>query len=513
MLARTKPQPLLRQVSKVVTLPAPVGGWNARDPLPNMKPDEAIVLDNIIPGTGAASLRQGFSQHVTGLGTYIESLMEYSPPSGTNKLFAATPAAIYDTTSAGAVGAAAVSSLSNGRWQHTMFATIGGNYLVAANGADAVRNYDGASWTSPAITGVTSANLISVTAHVQRLWFVEKDKLDPWYLPIASIAGAATKLLISPFCKLGGYLMAIGSWSRDGGSGPDDLAVFITSKGEVVVYSGTNPDFDNGFSMVGIYKIAEPIGRRCLVKAGADLGILTSVGLVPLSKVLVNAMVAQEKESITDKIRNAFAQSYATAKTHFGWQVQEYPRGRLVLVNVPITERATQYQYVMNADTGKWCRFTDIDAGCWGMLDDNLYLGGNDGIVYKYGTDYLDDDTVISAVVQQAYTNLKDSRLKHFKAVRPLFIGPEDYAPSVEIKLDYDTTPVALPSPAAPSGGTDWDEGSWDVAAWTGDGRPSAIWQSVFGIGQVGSVAIAFSLSQEFVLNSMDVMYEPGGYH
>jgi hypothetical protein len=44
----------------------------------------------------------------------------------------------------------------------------------------------------------------------------------PGILPVASIAGTAAKLTIAPFCKLGGYLVDIGSWSRDGGSGPDD---------------------------------------------------------------------------------------------------------------------------------------------------------------------------------------------------------------------------------------------------------------------------------------------------
>lgn len=504
-MKRRQPLP---QVSSVYTLPPPTGGWNARDPLPEMEPEDAIVLDNIIPGTGAASLRLGYSSHATGLGSYVETLMEYSPPSGTNELFAAVPSAIYDVTSAGAVGAAEISSLTNGRWQHTMFATTGGNFLVCANGADAVRNYNGSVWSSPSITVATSANLIGVTAHVQRLWFVEKNKLDPWYLPIASIAGAATKLLISPFCKLGGYLMAIGSWSRDGGSGPDDLAVFITSKGEVVIYSGVNPDFDNGFTQVGVFKIAEPIGRRCIVKAGSDLGILTTLGLVPLSQILSNAVVTQGKSALTDKIRNAFVQSSTVGGSFFGWQVLEFPKRRLIIVNVPVAERVTQYQYVINADTGSWARFTGLDAGCWSLLADDAYFGGNAGGVYKYGTDYLDEDTAISAVVQQAYNKFKTPLPKHFKAARPLFVGPPDYAPALEIKLDYDTSPVTLASPAAPSAGTEWDEGEWDIASWTGSTEPSAAWQTLLGIGRTGSIAMAFSLSQELTLSQTDVVFE-----
>jgi hypothetical protein len=507
----TGPKQLLKQVSKVVTVPPPTGGWNDRDPLSEMEPEDAIVLDNIIPGTGMASLRLGFASWATGLGSYVESLMEYAPPSGTNQLFGAVPTAIYDVTSAGAVGAAKVSSLSNGRWQHTMFATSGGNYLVCANGADAVRNYDGSVWTSPSITNVTSANLIGVTAHVQRLWFVEKDKLDPWYLPVGAISGAAAKLTIGPFCKAGGYLAAIGSWSRDGGSGPDDMLVLATSKGEVLIYSGTDPSSATTFALVGTFRIAEPIGRRCLVKAGSDLGVLTKIGLVPLSQVLVNSVVTQEKTALTDKIRNAFVRSSATVGSSFGWQVFEHTKSRLIMVNVPVTERVMQYQYVVNADTGAWARFTGIDAGCWSLLGTTAFFGGNDGTVYQFGTDYLDDDTAVSAVVQQAYSNFGTSQYKHFKAARPLFVGPPGYAPAIEMKVNYDTSPVTLPTPVVPDSGSVWDEATWDVADWSGSVVPSATWQGLTGIGQVGSVAMAFSLTQAFTLNQTDVIFEVGG--
>jgi hypothetical protein len=44
------PKRVTQAGSKVVTIPPPTGGWNARDPLAEMEPEDAIVLDNIIPG-------------------------------------------------------------------------------------------------------------------------------------------------------------------------------------------------------------------------------------------------------------------------------------------------------------------------------------------------------------------------------------------------------------------------------------------------------------------------------
>ena len=133
--------------STVKFVDPPTKGWNERDDLSAMDKDEAIVLDNLVPSDTGIFLRPGYSSWVTGLGSDVRSLMEYSGASS-SKLFAATATAIYDVTSTGAVGAAVVSSLTSGHWQHVMFTTAGGSFLVLANGADSVRNYDGTTWTA-----------------------------------------------------------------------------------------------------------------------------------------------------------------------------------------------------------------------------------------------------------------------------------------------------------------------------------------------------------------------------
>jgi hypothetical protein len=79
------------------------------------------------------------------------------------------------------------------------------------------------------------------------------------------------------------------------------------------------------------------------------------------------------------------------------------------------------------------------------------------------------------------------------------------------MKVNYDTSPVTLPIPALPDSGSVWDVAEWDVADWSGSVVPSSTWQSLTGMGQVGSVAMAFSLTQAFTLNQTDVIYEVGG--
>ena len=67
-------------VSSIISRPAPVKGWNARDPIGAMKPDEAIMLDNWFPSATDVMQRKGREDHVTGISGQVESLMAYRRP-------------------------------------------------------------------------------------------------------------------------------------------------------------------------------------------------------------------------------------------------------------------------------------------------------------------------------------------------------------------------------------------------------------------------------------------------
>ena len=60
---RVKGQSLRDTVSGSQSFPAPVGGWNARDALAEMKPTDAIYLDNWFPRTSYVEIRGGSSDH------------------------------------------------------------------------------------------------------------------------------------------------------------------------------------------------------------------------------------------------------------------------------------------------------------------------------------------------------------------------------------------------------------------------------------------------------------------
>ena len=477
-----------------------------------MNPLDAVILDNFFPTPSTVQLRAGFDDHVTGLPGEVETLMEYASPSGTRKLIAASENAFYDVTASGAVGAAMDSSHTSSRWQHVNFGTSGGHFLVAVNGLDTPRNYDGTTWaTTPAITGVTPENLIHVMAHQRRLFFCEKATLKFWYLTtVAAIGGAASSFDLAPLCSKGGELLAAGTWSVDSGEGMDDLAVFVTSAGQVVVYAGTDPSSANTWSLQGIYEIGKPIGRRCLTKVGSDLAVITEDGFVPLSAALASGRATPV--AISDKISDAVNSAARSYGSNFGWQAVLYPRGKMLLFNVPLTELGTSHQYVMNTGTGAWCRFKNQNAFCWSLLNEALYFGGNTK-VYKADNGADDDGANVDGVCKPAFNYFgKPGAQKRFTQVRPVFVAGGGLTPAVSINVDFeDLAVVGSPSVSGASGAT-WDVDPWDTSDWGVDNTVVKNWIGVNGIGYAGTLKINAASNQfGLALAAIDYMFEIGG--
>lgn len=478
--------------SSGATIPAPVGGWDAISPLAEMPESHAVVLDNWFPRPDSVEVRRGRTPYCIGVSDGpIESLMVYNAGTlGTSKMFAAADAGIYDVSVIGAA-TSSVTGLTSSRWQHVNFSTSGGRYLVCVNGSDAVRNFDGTTWASPTITGtgITSSNFVHVNAHQNRLWFVIKDSMDAAYLPVSSIAGTAVKFPLGALFNKGGYLAAMSTWTHDGGSGSDDYAVFITSRGQVAVYSGTDPSSATTWNMVGVYDLGAPIGRRCFTKVAGDVALLNIDGVLPLSKALNTDRGAAPGIAITANINNAMNTAAALYKGNFGWEMVPYAKRTMALLNVPISENSTAHQYVMNTLTGAWCRFTGWNANCFAVYNDDLYFGSNDGTVQQADNGAGDGADAIDAVGQTAYTYLKNrGKLKHAKMLQPLVTTAVNSRPAVGISTDFkDNASLGTPITAATAGAV-YDTAIWDTATYPVESQTIADWTSVSGIGNALSV-------------------------
>lgn len=474
-----------KAVARQLSLQAPVGGWNTRDALADMKPADAVKLENFFPNTTMVELRFGHTQNTTGLAGQVETLIAYSG-STSNKLFGISSGSIYNCTAVGIVGAPAVTGLTNSRFQYVNIATPGGNFISMVNGADGVRTFDGTNWATQSISGVTASNLINVNIHKNRQWFCEVGTLKAWYLPVQSIAGAANALDLSSFAPHGGYLMAMGTWTIDAGYGVDDLAVFITSNGDVIVYRGTDPSSATTWALVGVFYMGSPIGRRCFVKYKGDLLIITQDGLVPLSSYLQSSRL-DPRISLTDKIQTSMSDAVSLYGGNFGWQVTPFAKESALILNVPVQVGMNQQQYVMNTITGAWCNFTGWNANCFEIFQDNLYFGGNTFVGKAWNTN-ADNGVAIVANGLQAFNDFgKPGQEKRFTMMQPTLLTNGSPSIQASINVDFDQSdPVSALSTVPISAGV-WDSATWDVDLWGANLVVTRAWQGASGVGHFGA--------------------------
>jgi hypothetical protein len=143
----------------------------------------------------------------------------------------------------------------------------------------------------------------------------------------------------------------------------------------------------------------------------------------------------------------------------------------------------------MNTITGAWCKFIGMNANCWAVYKDNLYFGGNAGIVYHADTTGIDVATPIDAIGQGAYNYYKmRGRLKQWKMLQPLLTTDSNSRPAVGISTDFrDNAALGTPSssqlPAAL-----YDAAVYDLDVYAVEGRTVADWTSISGIGQCASI-------------------------
>ena len=69
----SRPQ-VQRATARSASLPAPVGGWNARDALAEMAPTDAVTLVNWFPTPSQVVLRQGFAKWATGFASDVNAV-------------------------------------------------------------------------------------------------------------------------------------------------------------------------------------------------------------------------------------------------------------------------------------------------------------------------------------------------------------------------------------------------------------------------------------------------------
>lgn len=509
-----QPRPIVR--ARAASIQTPVLGWNARDSQDNMKPGFALQLDNIFPQTNYAQLRSGHIEYCdTAEGAYPVYLIEWAGDS--SSLLAAVNGSIFDVSS----GTASLldSGYTEDDWSYVSFSTGGGQYTLAANGADTAWQFDGATITPLTYTGPTNP-LSLVCVHAQRPFYAEKDTLKVWYPDAGTFQGSPmTAFDFGPFCIRGGTIAGIGTWTRDNGyGGADDLFVMVTTQGEILIYSGFDPNSSSTWFLVGRFMAGRPVsGKKVLSRLGPDLLLLGEDGFQPLSSYLAVGQSQASRTAISKNIGNAVSEAVASGSALAGWGAMLYPAGTQIIVNVPQTDD-TIYQFVVNTITGAWCRYIGMNAASWGMMGARAYFGGLDGKVYMFDVGYSDNGSDIVGELRTAYEYIGGrGLLKRFMMARPVMQTTYPLSFAMNVETDFQTSedlPTISSNITGATTGALWGTAVWGTDEWgaaLGAGSIQAQWASVTGLGYSASIHMKIA-TQTIGVNVMafDVTYERG---
>lgn len=499
-----------QQVAQSASLPAPIGGLNARDSVAMMPETDAITLDNWFPSNTSVDLRKGYDDHATFTGD-CETILIYNGAAATGIFVAvddSTNQSIIDATTGGAISTAVVGgasdtvhALTSARFDYTNFSNSAGQFLLALNGADDGVQYNGTTWSTWTLTGVDTDDLFSIAVYAERLWMPESGTFSVWYLDVNAITGTATELDLGSLFDLGGSLSNVVTWA--------DFIGFVSTEGEVVVFNGSDPSSVGTWARVGHFRVGKPVrkGNRAWTPVGSDALLITVDGLISMS--LVMTMGAGAKAA-SDKIRNVFNSDVVLHGAKFGWQVVLHSAGHKLIVNVPTVATTSSYQYVMNTQTGAWCRFTGWNAFCFAATNSKLYWGG-DGVLNEADTGRDDNDDSINADAKQAFSYLgQRGRVKQMTMARPILNIDGPVSLRLGVDVDYQDRDPGSVIPVAGNAGDPW-ETTWDTT-WTGAAVVYRSWNSIRGVGT--AIAPRLKIQADGISlswSATDLVFQAGG--
>lgn len=514
------------QKAAALPVPAPVGGLNARDALANMPNTDASVLENMFPYVDRVETRAGFVQLAdatpiatgTGIEGFVQ-LISWGAGQTVDQVFGVYQwgdfvggvrgrIRIISIDSAGTLATsreivalgAADSVESIGEW--CQFGSLSGTtYTVLAastsTGSFLPQAYDGVTWTSPAITGVPK-NTLGVTSHRNRLWFYNAPgavgsagPLTAYYLPTGAISGTVASFNLAPFATKGGRIVAMRTWTRDGGDGgADDLAVFVTNRGQVLLFAGIDPASSSTWELTGVFDVgpvaclssamesggvgltnnvpgqalngANLVRDAYAMKYGSDMLLNLQTGVTSANRIF--RPDAEGKDfTLSSKIRALLTDA---SKTWMGntsfldgtanlplWKISFIPSFRQLFVCIPTARTATGVTaitrivstcYVMNTESGAWTKFTGLNARDMLLVGNAVYFIDGTTKVFKYDGTALDDaGTTITFEARQAYDYLQSPNNKQVTLMQPMLKATGNFSLTVQADADFNAGSIS----------------------------------------------------------------------
>jgi hypothetical protein len=522
--------PLTESLNKVTSIPAPVGGLNARDSIVAMGQTDAIILRNWWPQPYGCSIRKGYRKWAEGLDGMVHSLAGYAGVGGAFLYYAWAGTDFYNITTTGAVGAPVYTGLAdNVPWQHVQLVNAAGAHLIAVNGANEgiivssgipARITAGDGIAPNTWAGLDPSNAVQVTVHQHRLWAVEKNTANGWFLPPDAIQGTFQKVDFGPLFSRGGFLLYLATWTMDDGNGAEDHLVAMSSEGQAAVFAGSDPEDDTKWALVGVYYMGQPVaGRRSYSKVGGDLIVLTQQGAASMSETLVSTKVENNASKLkSDKIQYLISTVTSQYGSEFGWQLVYLPELNMLMINVPTPVVTGNLQLASNQLINSWTEFTNMDAASWFPRPQNPLFGdyaGNVWLAWFGESDGVQLDgsggSGVLGVAQQAYSYYGSPAMqKQIGMYRPNLIVTVPVRFKSNIVYDFIDVPIVVPDAIPNTEGSLWDVGLWNTATWGGGTEVQRAWVQALGMGNAASLQLVLRSTGEVLWVATDYSYVSG---
>lgn len=310
--------------------------------------------------------------------------------------------------------------------------------------------------------GADPADFVFVTVWKERVWLVERNSTRGWYLDAKSIYGTATSFNFGAKFQKGGPLVGLWSWSYDGGSGLDTSLVAISQAGDIAVWLGTDPASASTFSIKGVWYAGGVVsGRRIANDSGGDLLVISSLGLVPLSRLVVGGEELDRTSYASYKIGPLFSRLTQQFGSYRSWAVLAHPTANCLLVLVPSSGNGdATTQLALSFSTKGWFFWRDLPITSACAWNGELYFGTHDGRVCRQtgniddvdiSNSYSFDEVAYSGLL--AFQNLGNANNKQVSLVRPVIHSDTPLA-TMQCTARYDYN---LDEPSAPTGSSEVD--------------------------------------------------------
>lgn len=368
----------------------------------------------------------------------------------------------------------------------TITGTFQNNEIVSGGGGSAT--VDGvATQIFVPFTGVATSDLKYVWAYKNRLFFIEKDSLNAWYLPVDVVGGAAVRIPFGGIFSLGGSLMFGQTWSLDSGNagGLSEQCIFVTDEGEVAVYQGDNPAAAATWSRVGTYRIGKPLGPKAWIRAGGDLVIDTTIGAIPLSQAIQRDYAALSPSAVSFPIETEWNKA-VELRSEVEWNSIVWPERQMFVVALPTTNEQTPAMFIANARTGAWALFKGWSGTCLEVFQGRMFFGSQNGRVVEAYVTGSDEGTPYTATYAPLFSDMGSSASEKVANIcRIVTRGPYDAEPKLSVMADYIIDIPSPPSAVIIPGGSQWGVGLWGSAIWGGQEstKIQQHWDSVSGMG------------------------------